>query len=319
MGTDHPAHRQVLDTMRIGPGRSEKGHFAFSASRFTYWPDMSGTPKITDDNALRLHRLRPTDGPAPFLHQVAATDIKERLDEINKSFTAPLFIGHATSPLRTLFPDAPVTPDTARLSVEPVSHDLAIHAFGLHWADDPVGQMVQARLALKPDGLFLAVLFGGATLNELRSALAEAETHLTGGLSPRVLPMADIREMGSLLSRAGLALPVADSRRITVRYSSLTGLANDLRDMGETNALLARHRAIPPKRLFDTTEEIYHVHFSDDEGYLLATFEMVFLTGWAPSERQQKPLRPGSASHRLAKVLGTKEQSTGDPVAPRLR
>ena len=280
---------------------------------------MTETPNITDATALRLHRERPVAGTTPFLHEETAAEIHERLAEINKTFSAPLFIGHVTPPLRDLFPDAPVIPDSARLSADRLKHDLAIHAFGLHWSDDPIGQMVQARLALKPDGLFLAVLFGGATLNELRTALAEAEIRLTGGLSPRVLPMGDLRDLGGLLSRAGLALPVADSRRITVRYLSLKQLIDDLRDMGETNALLARHRTIPSKRLFSTAEEIYRAHFSDAEGYLRATFEIVFLTGWAPSDNQQKPLNPGSASHRLADVLGTREIGVGNPVAPRTR
>lgn len=280
---------------------------------------MTAAPKITDRTALGLHRQRAATDPVTFLHEMAASEIEERLSEINKAFMSPIFVGHATQPLRALFPEAAVILDTPDLALTPGGHDLAIHTFGLHWSDDPVGQMVQTRLALRPDGLFLAVFFGGATLNELRSALAEAETRLSGGLSPRVLPMGDIRDLGGLLGRAGLALPVADSHRITVRYPSLARLAADLRGMGETNALYARRRVIPPRRLFETTEQVYRDNFSDSEGYMTATFELVFLTGWAPSENQQKPLRPGSAVQRLADALGTSEQGTGDPVAPRLR
>lgn len=280
---------------------------------------MSGTPNLTDTGALRLRRLRAARDPILFLHEDAAAEIEERLGEVNKSFTSPLLVGHVTPPIAALYPDAPRIEDTPRLPVQPAIHDLVIHAFGLHWCDDPVGQMVQSRLALKPDGLFLGVLFGGATLNELRTALAEAETRLTGGLSPRVLPMADIRDLGGLLSRAGLALPVADARKLTVRYRTLSHLVADLRGMAETNVLATRHRATPPRGLFETAESIYRQNFSDDEGYLQATFEMVFLTGWAPSDTQQKPLRPGSARQRLADALGVDEQKTGDPVAPRLR
>jgi hypothetical protein len=161
-------------------------------------------------------------------------------------------------------------------------------------------------LALKPDGLFLGILFGGATLQELRAVLAEAETRLTGGLSPRVLPMADLRDLGGLLQRAGLALPVADSRKWTVRYPDLATLVRDLRGMGEANALANRHRVIPPRALFETAESLYRSHFSDKD-YLLATFEIVFLTGWAPDAGQPQPLRPGSAQTRLAEALGVPE------------
>jgi hypothetical protein len=280
---------------------------------------MTGAPKLTDTEALALHRQRATRGPVLFLHEIAAAEIKERLVEVNKSFTAPLLVGFATDPVRGVLPNAPVIEDAQRLSAEPATHDLVLHSFALHWSDDPIGQMVQSRLALQPDGLFLAVMFGGATLNELRTALAEAEAELTGGLSPRVLPMADLRDLGGLLSRAGLALPVADSSKLTVRYPSLARLVGDLRGMAETNALLARHRATPPRRLFERTEEIYRSHFADDDGYLTATFELVFLTGWAPSETQQKPLRPGAAQHRLASALGVEERPAGDPVAPRSR
>lgn len=266
---------------------------------------MTGASPLTDRAALARHRARAARAPALFLHDEAAIEIEERLTEVNKAFTAPVLIGHVTPPLARLFPDAPVHDDTDRLTLAG-DHDLVIHAFGLHWADDPVGQMVQSRLALVPDGMFLAVLFAGATLQELRAALAEAETRLTCGLSPRVLPMADIRDLGGLVQRAGLALPVADSRKLTVRYPDLATLFRDLRGMGETNALAARHKAVPPRSLFRVTEDIYRQNFSDD-GYLVATFELVFLTGWAPSENQQKPLSPGSARHRLADALGVRE------------
>lgn len=267
---------------------------------------MSDAPKLTDRKALSLHRARSMTQPAFFLHEEAAIEIEERLGEVNKSFQAPLLLGHATDPIRQLLAGATLSEDLDRLNVSPATHDLVVHAFGLHWADDPVGQLVQSRLALKPDGLFLGLLFGGSTLQELRAVLAEAETRVTGGLSPRVLPMADLRDLGGLLQRAGLALPVADSRKWTVRYPNLTTLVRDLRGMGETNALANRHRVIPPRALFQTAEELYRRHFSDD-GYLLATFEIVFLTGWAPHASQPQPLRPGSAQSRLSDALGVPE------------
>jgi len=166
-----------------------------------------------------------------------------------------------------------------------------------------VGQIVQCRRALQADGLFLAVAFGGETLSELRVALAEAEVAEMGGLSPRVAPMAEVRQWGALLQRAGLALPVADSLPSDVRYDDLFALMRDLRQMGETNALLERHRRPVRRSLFNRAAALYATRFGDEAGRLRATFELIFLTGWAPHESQQKPLRPGSARSRLADAL----------------
>ncbi len=267
---------------------------------------MTDAPALTDRKALALHRARAVVQPVHFLHEEAAVEIEERLAEVNKTYTAPLLVGHVTPPIRRLFDGALGIDDTERLPITPGTHDLVIHSFGLHWADDPIGQLVQSRLTLKPDGLFLGVMFGGATLQELRASLAEAESHLTGGLSPRVLPMADIRDLGGLLQRAGLNLPVADSRKITVRYPDLVTLARDLRGMGETNALAGRHGKPVPRDFFPMVEHVYRTHFADDD-YLIATFELVFLTGWAPDASQPKPLRPGSAKTRLSDALGVPE------------
>ena len=267
---------------------------------------MTGSPEITDRKALALHRARAARSPELFLHEEAALEIRARLAEISREFRAPVLIGHVTPPVAALFPGAPHIDDTPTLALDRETHDLVLHCFGLHWADDPVGQMVQSRLALVPDGLFLGVMFGGATLQELRASLAEAEVRLSGGLSPRVLPMADIASLGGLLQRAGLALPVADSVSTTVRYPDLARLAADLRGMGETNALASRSTSLHSRQIFLETERIYRQSFADD-GYLVATFEMVFLTGWAPSASQQEPLRPGTASTRLAEALGVKE------------
>ncbi len=267
---------------------------------------MSDAPILTDRHALDLHRARAARSPALFLHEAAAAELKERLIEVNKSFTSPLLIGHVSEALLEAMPNAAVIADTPRLDVQQAAQDLVIHAFGLHWADDPVGQLVQSRLALQPDGLFLGIMFGGSTLQELRAVLAEAETQVTGGLSPRVLPMADIRDLGGLLQRAGFALPVADSMKLTVRYPDFPALVRDLRGMGETNALAQRHRSPTHRAVFETADRLYREHYSDDE-YLIATFEIVFLTGWAPAETQQQPLRPGSAKVRLSDALGVPE------------
>jgi hypothetical protein len=211
-------------------------------------------------------------------------------------------------------PGARVVADAPVLDLAPGTHDLVIHAMALHWAADPVGQMVQARQALKPDGLFLGVCFGGQTLAELRAALATAEAEVTGGLSPRVLPMAEIRDWGGLLQRAGLALPVADALCQNVAYRDLQRLYADLRAMGERNALAARRRVAPPRALFARTAQIYAAHHSSHNGHLRATFELIFLTGWAPDASQPQPLRPGSAKARLADALGVAESPLSDPV-----
>jgi hypothetical protein len=192
------------------------------------------------------------------------------------------------------------------------AHDLVVHAMALHWANDPVGQIVQARRALQPDGLFLGACLGGRTLTELRTSLAEAEVRLTGGLSPRVAPMAEIRDLGALVQRAGLALPVADSLSVTVEYRDVFHLMRDLRAMGEGNALAARRRGFTPRALFLEAARIYHDTYALPGGRVPATFEFVFLTGWAPSDTQPKALRPGSATARLADALGVDERPAGD-------
>ncbi|MGL6210630.1 MAG: methyltransferase domain-containing protein, partial [Paracoccaceae bacterium] len=195
-----------------------------------------------------------------------------------------------------------VVPDAEVLDLAPQSQDLLVHGLGLHWANDPVGQLVQCRRALRPDGLLLALMFGGQTLHELRSALAQAETEVTGGLSPRVLPMAEIRDLGGLLQRAGFALPVADSFARRVMYRDIWHLMRDLRGMGEGNALAARLRHPTRRAVFTRADAIYAESFGSGDR-IPATFEVITLTGWAPHDSQQKPLRPGSAQAQLADAL----------------
>lgn len=202
-----------------------------------------------------------------------------------------------------------VQADEERLPFAAASLDLIVSSLSLHWANDVIGALVQARLALKPDGLFIGALFGGATLTELRQALTAAELELTGGAGPRVSPFADPSDAAGLLQRAGFALPVADVDRVTVRYDHPLKLMADLRRMGETSVLAERHPRPLTRRVLARALEIYARDFADPDGRLPATFEILTLTGWSPSETQQKPLRPGSAKMRLADALGAVEQS----------
>jgi SAM-dependent methyltransferase len=259
----------------------------------------------------RLARVRArARADALFLHRVAADEVQDRLELVNKTFTQPAIVTGFPGPWREMFPDAKIVPDDDILALEPGSHDLVIHGLSLHWANDPVTQIFQCHQALRPDGMFVGVTFAGQTLIELRGVLAETEIAMTGGLSPRVLPMPEIRDLGHMMQMAGLALPVADAMVQTVTYADMFALLNDLRAMGEGNAL--RERASATHRaLFDRAAKLYAEAHADD-GRIPATFEMVFLTGWAPHESQQKPLKPGSATARLADALGVKETKVPD-------
>lgn len=273
---------------------------------------MMEAPQITDRAALIRNRRRAAHAPALFLQKEAANEIKDRLELVNRRFTNPAVITGFPDLWRSLLPDARIVADDAVISLDRGAHDLVIHALSLHWAADPVGQLVQARHALKPDGLFLGSLFGGQTLHELRSALAEAEVRLTNGLSPRILPMAEIRDLGGLLQRAGLALPVADSVSLKVTYADPLALMRDLRAMGEGNALTARLKKPTRRAVLLEAARIYADLHSDADGRIPATFDMIFLSGWAPDDSQPKPLRPGSAQTRLADVLGSQESKLQD-------
>jgi SAM-dependent methyltransferase len=277
------------------------------------------TPALTDRTRLAEQRARAARAPALFLHEDIADEIEERLAEVNRTFTAPAVVAHFAQVWAKRLPGARIVPDEPVLALEPGAHDLVIHALAMHWSDDPLGQIIQCRRALGPDGLFIAALFGGRSLHELRAALAQAESDLTGGLAPRVLPMAEIRDLGGLLQRAGLALPVADSATRRILYRDLRHLASDLRAMGEGNALAGRHRAPLPRAVLDRAEAIYRARWGDTEGRLPVTVETLFLTGWAPADSQQRPLRPGSAAARLAEALGTTEHGIESAPLPRPR
>ena len=267
---------------------------------------------MTDRAALDLHRRRAMAAPELFLHEAMRDEVEDRLGAVNRTFRAPAVVAPIASIWEDSLPGGRIVEDAETPDLEPGAHDLVIHAGALHWADDPVGQLIQCRRALRPDGLFLAVVPGGQSLQELRAALGQAEADITGGLSPRIAPMGEIRDLGALLQRAGFALPVADSLVMRASYRSIRHLATDLRGMGETNALADRIRKPTRRAVMDRAETIYAENFADEEGRLIATFEFIFLTGWAPDESQPQPLRPGSAVSRLADALNTEETKLSD-------
>ena len=272
-------------------------------------------PSLVDSVALARNRTRARPASAAFLADAARDELQERLIDVNRTFTEPALVTAFPALWDGFLPGASRVEPADTLALEPGAHDLIVHALALHWADDPVGQVIQCARALRPDGLFLAVCLGGETLRELRACLGQAETELMGGLSPRVAPMAEIRDLGQLLGRAGLALPVADTQRLTASYPSLAALARDLRAMGEGNALEARLRRPTRRAVFARAEALYAAAFPAGPGRLTASFDLMFLTGWKPHASQQKPLRPGSAEARLAAALETREfDEAGAPV-----
>jgi SAM-dependent methyltransferase len=294
---------------------------------------MAENPMIFDRALLRRRRRRAAAlGPATFLLDRVADDLTERLATVLRRFEVAVDLGTPGDAVRNALARlesvgrvvaADVMPDAAHGEIVVAAHeealpfgdatlDLVVSALALQFVNDLPGVLVQIRRALKPDCLLLAVLLGGETLTELRQSFAAAESDIEGGVSPRVAPFADLRDLGALLQRAGFALPVADVDRVTVRYDSVFGLMHDLRRMGATNALLARRRTPLKRATLQRMAEIYAQRFADDDGRLRATFEIVWLSGWAPHPDQQQPLKPGSAKTRLADALGTREISTGE-------
>jgi SAM-dependent methyltransferase len=293
---------------------------------------MSQNPTIFDRQLLRARQRRARAlGAETFLIDRIAADLGERLSVVLRQFERAVDLGTPTDAVRralaesgkvaTLVSAAPTAPGDASLQVAADeealpfadgSLDLVVSALALQFVNDLPGTLIQIRRALKPDGLLLAALIGGDSLMELREAFAQAESEIEGGVSPRVAPFADVRELGTLLQRAGLALPVVDSDRLTVRYQSVFDLMRDLRRMGATNMLVARSRTPLKRATLARMAEIYTQRFADPDGRLRATFEIAWLSGWVPHESQQKPLRPGSAKTRLADALGTKEIPTGE-------
>jgi SAM-dependent methyltransferase len=295
----------------------------------------SPSPLIFDRGLIRARRGRAALlGPATFLLDRVADDLAERLGAVLRRFDVALDLGtpgeqirealHRLGSVATIvtadaMPAAGakrtpplVTADEEALPFRDGSLDLVVSALALQFVNDLPGVLVQIRRALKPDGLFLAALIGGDTLTELRQSFAAAESEMEGGVSPHVAPFADLRDLGALLQRAGFALPVTDTDRVTVRYDSAFALMHDLRRMGATNALLDRRRTPLRRATLTRMAEIYARRFADNDGRVRATFEIVWLSGWAPHPDQQQPLKPGSAQARLADALGTREVSTGE-------
>ena len=275
--------------------------------------------------ANRLRALAMPGGPADFLLDVAARELAERLSVVERHFERAVELhGYTGLAARAALTTGKIgiverVETDARLAasgeevtvssleivpVEAASANLVISPLSLHLTNDTPGVFVQVRRALKPDGLFLAAIPGSGTLQELRETLLAAESEITGGASPRVVPFPDVREVGALLQRAGFALPVTDVETYTVRYDSIFPLMKDLRAMGMANPLVARSRRPLTRAVLLRAAEIYANRFRDPDGRIRATFSVIYLSGWAPHESQQKPLKPGSARTRLADVLG---------------
>lgn len=291
-------------------------------------------PAIFDRKLLRARQRRAHAlGPETFLIDRVAGELGERLAAVLRQFERAVDLGTPTGAVRrvlaasgkvativTAEPSAlphgvaslRVAADEEALPFADGSLDLVVSALSLQFVNDLPGTLIQIRRALKPDGLLLAALIGGDSLAELREAFAEAESEIEGGVSPRVAPFADVRELGALLQRAGFALPVVDSDRLTVRYATVFALMRDLRRMGATNVLSERRRTPLRRATLTKMAEIYARRFADADGRLRATFEIAWLSGWAPHESQQKPLKPGAAAQRLADALGVKELPAGD-------
>lgn len=257
--------------------------------------------------APRLARAIAID-PATFLLDRVSDEMLERLGAVLREFrvVADIWTPGAALPPQW-FPNVThVAVDSSgdeALNLAPGAYDLAVSALALQFANDLPGVLAQIRRALKPDGLLLAALTGGDTLTELRQAFASAEAEIEGGVSPRVAPAADLRELGALLQRAGFALPVTDIDRVVVRYPHAFALMQDLRRMGATNMLIERRKTPLRRSTLTRMAQIYAERFADPDGRIRATFEIVWLSGWAPHESQQQPLRPGSAKASLAEAV----------------
>ena len=288
-----------------------------------------GEIALFDRSAWRAHRERAARcGAVDFLHAEIADRLVDRLDVVNREFGVALDLGArdgglarvlagrsgtrlvvAAEPATQFLAGAPAPRVAADPELVPfcdASFDLIASVLVLHWVADLPGALAQLRRALRPDGLLLAAMFGGSTLVELRTALFEAELAEEGGVSPRVSPAIELADAAALLQRAGFALPVADSETITVTYPDMLALLRDLRGMGETNALAARRRGGLRRATLARASLIYAERFGDDAGRIPASFEVLFLCGWAPHPSQQQPLPRGSATARLADALKPK-------------
>jgi NADH dehydrogenase [ubiquinone] 1 alpha subcomplex assembly factor 5 len=299
-------------------------------------------PLLVFDRALvrrRRERAVLTGDKSDFLFAEIAARLADRLSDVKRSFDVGADLGsrgghmaratlatgrvgrlYAMDPSPTLsarLPVPSVAGDEEALPFADASLDLAVSSLALHWVNDLPGALVQIRRALRPDGLFLAAMFGGETLWELRQVLTEAELAVSGGVSARVSPMADLRDAAGLLQRAGFALPVADRDPLTVSYTDAWALMRELGDMGESNAVRLRANGPLRRAILAEAVQIYQKRHAIGSGRVRASFEVLYISGWAPSATQQQPLRPGQAKTRLADALGVAERSAGDIAVPR--
>ncbi len=285
------------------------------------------TPVVFDRALVRARRtaaLARSGGAADFLSAAVIPELADRLSLITRRFSASVVLAAGARQFATALgmperiglplaadvtdhPGADLVCDEEALPFAQGSLDCIISGLTLHWVNDLPGALIQMRRALRPDGLLLAAMFGGDTLSELRTSLLLAEAQSSSGASPRVSPFLDIRDAGALLQRAGFALPVVDADRLTVRYADPLTLMRDLKAMGAGNALVSRSRRPLRRSVLMDACEAYVQQFSDPDGRVRATFQIIYLIGWAPHENQQKPLRPGSAKARLADALNTVE------------
>jgi SAM-dependent methyltransferase len=271
----------------------------------------NAAPKLFDRELLLMRQDRALRlGPATFLLDRVAEDMDERMHAVLRNFSDVADIWTPGEALRNQARDrfmsvTQIGLDAGQetLPLAPDTLDLAVSALALQFVNDLPGVLAQIRRALRPDGLLLAAMIGGDSLTELRQAFAAAEAECEGGVSPRVIPFADLRDVGALLQRAGFALPVTDVDRIVVRYDSAFALMGDLRRMGATNILVERRRTPTRRATLLRMAQVYGERFADSDGRLRATFDVIWLSGWAPHESQQQPLKPGSAKAGLAEAV----------------
>ncbi len=295
---------------------------------------------VFDRRAVRRHRDRAAPGFAghDFLLAEVTTRLADRLDDVKREFRRALDLGAHVGMLRDKIEKRPGTENVVASDLSPAmarelggaalaadeealpfadgAFDLIVSGLSLHWVNDLPGALVQIRRALRPDGLFLGALLGGDTLVELRHALVEAESEVEGGVSPRVSPFVDVREGGALLQRTGFALPVVDSDTITVTWPDALALMRDLRGMGEANAVIERKKGFTRRETLFAAAARYQDRHGDPDGRIPATFQVIYLTGWAPHENQQQALRPGEATSRLADALDVTEVPVGEKTEP---
>ena len=266
---------------------------------------------ILFDRALlraRMDRAR-RRAPVTFLLDRVREDMEERLQAVMRNFADAADIWTPGELLQKPIADRfqsirRIDPDQSEtLRLPPQSLDLAVSALAFQFVNDLPGVLAQIQRALKPDGLLLAAMIGGDTLTELRQSFAAAEAECEGGVSPRVAPFADLRDIGALLQRAGLALPVTDVDRVVVRYDNAFALMQDLRRMGATNILIERRHQPTRRATMLRMAQIYGERFADADGRIRATFDVIWLSGWAPHQSQQQPLKPGSAKASLADAV----------------